>query len=126
MAIFGIGADLVRVDRIRGLLARHPERFPARILHAAERAELAGQGDAAAFLARRFAAKEAAAKALGTGIADGVRFDDFQVDHHPGGRPRLRCHGRAAELLERHGITACHLSLSDDGGYALAWVILER
>ncbi len=125
MAIFGIGTDLVQVTRIRDLLARHPRRFPARILHAAERAELAGQGDPAAFLARRFAAKEAAAKALGTGIAQGVRFDDFQVDHHPGGRPRLVCHGRAAELLAAHAVTACHLSLADDGGYAMAWVIFE-
>lgn len=125
MSIVGIGTDIVETDRIRGLLTRHAERFTTRVLSGPERRAMAAIADAAPYVARRFAAKEAAAKALGTGIAAGVTFQDFQVGHDPAGRPRLELSGRARELAEQSGVAAIHLSLSDERRYALAMVVLE-
>ncbi len=125
MAIHGIGSDLIRVARLAVVLERHGERFARRILDAGELAEYAGCADRAAFLAKRFAAKEAAAKALGTGIRNGLRLAHFGVGHDRLGRPHLRLSGRAAELAERSGIVASHLTLADEGGWAQAFVVLE-
>jgi holo-[acyl-carrier protein] synthase len=125
MAIHGIGSDLIRVARLEAVLARHGDRFAARILAFEEQADYARASDRAAFLAKRFAAKEAAAKALGTGIRDGLRLAHFAVAHDRRGRPLLNLRGRAAELAAAAGIVASHLSLSDEGGWALAFVVLE-
>ncbi len=125
MPIFGIGTDIVSIERIERVYRAHPERFPARILHPHELAEFSEAPSPAAFLAKRFAVKEAAAKALGTGFRDGLRYDDFVVDHNALGRPLLRCYGRAAALLRIHNVVATHLSIADEVRYALAYVILE-
>ncbi len=125
MAIHGIGSDLIRVARLAAVLERHGERFARRILDAGELADYAGTPDRAAFLARRFAAKEAAAKALGTGIRDGLRLAHFGVGHDAMGRPVLRLNGRAAELARARKIVASHLTISDEGGWAQAFVVLE-
>ncbi|MDM7485998.1 MAG: holo-ACP synthase, partial [Vibrio metschnikovii] len=79
----------------------------------------------ARFLAKRFAAKEAAAKALGTGIANGVTFHDFQITNDAQGKPHLTLHGRAQQLAEAMQVTSIHLSLSDERHYAVATVIFE-
>ncbi len=126
MPIAGIGSDIVQIDRVRRIWRRYPARFPQRILSDAESAELGGQADPAAFLARRFAAKEAAAKALGTGISQGVAFTDFTVSHTGAGQPRLELRGRALEVMQQQSIESAHLSISDDAGYAVAFVVLER
>ncbi len=125
MPIAGIGSDIVSIARIRQVLRRHPQRFAQRILSEAERADLARSADAAAFLARRFAAKEAAAKALGTGISRGIAFTDFCVSHSPSGQPVLKIRGRAQEIMDRRAIASGHLSISDDADYAVAFVVLE-
>ncbi len=125
MAIFGIGTDVVDVRRIAALHRRHPERFPRRILVGAELADFAATRAKAAFLAKRFASKEAASKALGLGFRQGLRFTDFEVTHNDLGRPALRLHGRAAELAARAGIEAIHLSIADEAETAVAFVLLE-
>ncbi len=126
MAIHGIGSDLIRVSRLAAVLQRHGDRFAARILAAEEQRDYASTPDRAAFLAKRWAAKEAAAKALGTGIRDGLRLAHFAVGHDAMGRPTLSLTGRASELAEAAGIVASHLSISDEGGWAQAFVVLER
>jgi len=120
-----MGTDLVAVDRIRDALARHGDRFLARVLTAGEQAACRDRGDPAQCVASRFAAKEAAAKALGTGFSDGVRLLDLEVARQPGHPPRLHLHGAAAERARSQGVVRAHLSLSDEAGLALATVILE-
>lgn len=123
--IVGLGNDLVAVERIRRALDRSGERLIGRLLTDRERKIGEQRQDPALYLASRFAAKEAAAKALGTGIHKGVRFRDLEVCRSPGHPPELRLHGQAAERGERLGVVRSHLSLSDEKDYALATVILE-
>ena len=126
MAIFGIGTDVVDVRRIASLHGKHPERFHRRILAGGELDDFAASAAKTSFLAKRFAAKEAASKALGLGFRQGVRFTDFEVTHNALGRPALRFHGKAAELAGEFGIDAIHLSISDEAHTAVAFVVLER
>lgn len=107
-------------------MERHGERFLQRIFTAAEIAYCQRKRHTAAeSLAARFAAKEAGAKALGTGIAKGVGWREIEVAHLPGGRPTLRLHGRAAERAAAMGVTGVHLSLSHGRDLAIASVVLE-
>jgi holo-[acyl-carrier protein] synthase len=124
--ILGIGTDLADVRRVQQVWQRHPERFPLRLLAASEQLDFSRSPQPARFLARRLAAKEALAKALGTGLATGVRLRDIAVTHAPTGAPILLLGGVAALQLARHGSTRLHLSLSDDGDYALAYVLIEQ
>lgn len=123
MAIVGIGADLVDTQRVRSVWDRHGRRFVDRILTVNERAQWNGQE--AGFLARRFAVKEAAAKALGSGIAEGVTFHDFELDHDHLGRPMLQFTGAARQRSKALGVTAVHVTISDERTLALAFVVLE-
>lgn len=123
MKVIGVGVDIVSIERIAGLHARHGMRFAQRILAPAERAQLPAAA-AAAFLAKRFAAKEALAKALGTGFRDGVRFADIEVTHNSRGRPALKLHGAAAALAAGLGVRETHLSVADERRYAIAHVLL--
>ncbi|MBF0165041.1 MAG: holo-ACP synthase [Magnetococcales bacterium] len=128
--ILGIGTDLVEIARIGKALERHPERFAAKVFTDAERQACARRQETAC-LAKRFAAKEAMAKALGTGMRDGVWFTGMEVENDPLGRPTLRVNGETARRLEtlrdRSGAqkVVIHLSLADEGGFALAHVVLE-
>lgn len=127
--IHGIGIDLVTVARVRGVHARFPGRFARRILTADELTELAGLApgiDAARFLAKRYAVKEAAVKALGTGEREGVLLRDFGLAHDALGRPELRIEGTGAARCRSVGVTASHVSLSDEGDLVTAFVVLER
>ncbi len=85
--IYGVGIDIVEVERVRRVLCRHPSRFPAKVLHPRERALYDGQRDPAAFLARQFALKEAVAKALGRGFARGLHPSRILVGRDGAGRP---------------------------------------
>lgn len=124
--IVGIGVDLCEISRIARTVTRHGERFLQRIFTPAEIAYcLRKRHTAAESLAARFAAKEACAKALGTGIANGVGWREIEVTHLPGGRPTLLLHGRAAERAAAAGVTAVHLSLSHGRDLAIASVVLE-
>ncbi|MEX0385811.1 holo-ACP synthase [Spiribacter onubensis] len=131
MSIVGIGTDIVETARLERMQADHGERLAARLLAGSEwpgyrRALSSGPGEAAAFLARRFAAKEAAAKALGCGIGGEAGFRDVRVTHDEAGAPVLRFDGPAARRAERLGVQAAHLSISDERRYAIAMVVLER
>jgi holo-[acyl-carrier protein] synthase len=113
------GTDLVSVARIAGLIDRHGEHFLARIYTPAER-DLCGPRVES--LAARWAAKEAVAKALGTGIG-AVAFREIEVLHDDCRCPRLLLHGAAAELAAARGLTQWSISLAHDGGMALAFVV---
>jgi len=114
-----IGVDLIEVERIRQASERHGERFFARFFTATERAQC---GDNAARLAGRFAAKEAAAKALGTGIGV-VRWLDIEIDSDDGGQPHLHLHGAAAARAAQMGLEAWQVSLSHTREHAMAFVV---
>lgn len=122
--IFGIGTDIVSVSRMDAALARHGERFAWRILSTDEHAAYHAAPNKARFLAKRFAAKEAAAKALGTGFANGLSLHHISVTHDGAGRPLLHFSGHGNELLEQLGVGASHLSISDEHDYAVAFVTL--
>ncbi len=124
--IVGTGTDLTDIARIQQSITRYGERFLPRIYTAREilYCQSKRHGAAASFAAR-FAAKEAGAKALGTGIAKGISWQEIEVTHLPGGRPTLLFHGRAAEQSAAMGVTAVHLSLSHERDLAIAMVILE-
>lgn len=124
--IIGIGHDVCRIDRMAALLARFGDRIARKCLHAEEWPHFVAASDPAAFLAKRFAAKEAAAKALGTGIAAGVTLKDFIVYKQAGnGQPHLRLSGVAAALAARHGAYRAHISLTDESPLASAFVVIE-
>jgi holo-[acyl-carrier protein] synthase len=124
--IFGIGTDIVQVARIHQCLERYGERFAERILSEGELREYRDNSRPSHFLARRFAAKEAAVKALGTGFRGGISLRDVTVHHDGAGRPLLAFQGRAAEIAGQRGINDVHLSLSDERDHAVAFVILGR
>lgn len=127
--IHGIGVDLVTVARVRAVHGRFAERFERRILTAAEREALLSLGtgaDPARFLAKRYAVKEAAVKALGTGERTGVLLRDFGLAHDALGKPELTVEGVGAERCERAGVSARHVSLSDEIDTVIAFVVLER
>jgi holo-[acyl-carrier protein] synthase len=124
--IFGIGTDIVSIKRIDDNLEKYGDRFARRIL---TQEELAGYQETVRkshFLAKRFAAKEAAAKALGTGFRDGLNLQDFSVSNDELGKPVLEFSPRAREELKSRGIGSCHLSLSDEHDYAVAFVTFEN
>jgi holo-[acyl-carrier protein] synthase len=124
--IIGIGIDIVHLERIRGTLGRHGERFLARILTDGERAYCARLKDPVPSVASRFAAKEATLKALGTGWSRGIKWSDVEVVRGEYGPPKIRLHGEAAAVAAELGGDLVHLSLTHDGGSAVAVAILER
>ncbi len=123
--IYGIGTDIVRVARIQRNVERYGEKFAARILSANELTDFRRAARPAHFLARRFAAKEAAAKAMGIGFVNGVRLRDIGVSHDANGKPLLVFEGAAATLLRARMIEHAHLSLADEEDHAVAFVVLE-
>ena len=124
--IVGIGTDLVTVTRVARVHARFGERFARRVLHARELSAYREAGDPARLLAKRFAVKEAAVKALGTGERGGVLLRDFRLSHDALGKPLLGATGEAEARCRALGVTAMHVSLSDEGDLVSAFVVLER
>lgn len=127
--IVGIGSDLCDIRRIEKSLQRFGERFTARLFTDVERVRSERKADRAASYAKRFAAKEACAKALGTGVHHGVYWRDMGVVNLASGQPTLALTGAANERLAAlipHGLSpVIHLSLTDDHPYAQAFVIIE-
>ena len=123
--ILGIGTDLARIQRFEDLLARRGEAISRRLLTPSEQAAMAQAAKPAAYLAKRFAAKEALLKALGTGLRDGLSWQQLEVSNDALGKPELQLTGRAAALAEQKGVQRIHLSISDEQEQALAFVVLE-
>ena len=124
--IIAIGTDIVEIARIAELLERQPQRFVKRILCPAELEQYASLGNPAAFLAKRFAAKEAIAKALGTGIGHGVSFQDMQISNDEKGAPHVQLSGGAAEVMQSRGGQRVLISLADERDYAIAYAMLSE
>lgn len=124
--IVGTGIDLVRVARVAGVYEKHGGRFVSHVLHEKELAEFEKAPDKARFLAKRFAVKEAATKALGTGQAQGVLLRHFYVIHNKHGKPLLHADSAAKKICTNIGAMAMHVSISDESEYAIANVILEK
>ncbi|MDH5547772.1 MAG: holo-ACP synthase [Gammaproteobacteria bacterium] len=122
--IHGIGTDIVEIERIKDGLERHGERFARRILSAGEYATYLEHSNPQGFLAKRFAAKEATAKALGTGFRDGLSLQHIEVVNDDLGKPQLVFHGAAQDLVAKLGVGEAHISLSDERHYAVAYVVL--
>ncbi|MGB3418611.1 MAG: holo-ACP synthase [Mesorhizobium sp.] len=127
--IIGIGSDLMDIRRIEKSLERYGERFVQRIYTEVEQARSEGRRARAASYAKRFAAKEACAKALGTGISQGVFWRDMGVANLPGGKPTMQLSGgalaRLEKLLPAGHRAAIHLTITDDYPLAQAFVIIE-
>ena len=127
--IYGIGSDIVGVARMVKAVERRGDKLAGRVLAPAEwevyrplRTE--NPRAASSFLAKRFAAKEAAVKAMGTGFRDGITLNSIEVSNNSLGAPQLRFSGMAAEFCRRHGITKALISLADEREYAVAFVTL--
>jgi holo-[acyl-carrier protein] synthase len=123
--ILGIGTDLCEIARIRSAEDRFGERFARKILVADELIRYRRHVKPAAYLAKRFAAKEAFSKALGTGIRYPVSWRQLAVVNSPTGRPMFRFSDELQSLLNRKGVTAVHLSITDETGIAGAYVMVE-
>ena len=123
MKLIGIGLDLVEVSRMKDLLDRHGERFKERTFTAGERAYCDKNASPAMHYAARFAAKEAVAKALGTGFADGVGWSDIEVTRAENGRPGIVLHNGAADRAKSMGITQVLLTLTHTKDTAAASVV---
>jgi len=125
MSIYGIGIDLCDIKRVEKSLGRHAEAFANKILHPNEKAIFDERKFKARYLAKRFAAKEAFAKAIGTGIAEGVILPDIEIKNDDLGKPYLVLHGKSQVKLDLIGATRIHLSISDEKHYAIAQVLIE-
>jgi holo-[acyl-carrier protein] synthase len=124
--IVGSGIDLAEIGRIRHSINRYGDRFLNRIYTPGEQAYCLRKRNSAESFAARFAAKEAGAKALGTGISRGVSWLEIEVIRQPGGRPTLQFHGRAAQVAARLGAVRAALSITHTKDLAMASVVLEN
>ncbi len=123
--IYGVGTDIVAVSRLRGMWERHGDRVLEKLLAPREADEFSRAGDKGRFLAKRFAAKEAFSKALGTGLRPPATLPAIAVGHDDMGKPVLAFSGQLEKMLADKQLKA-HLSISDEAEYAVAYVILEQ
>ena len=124
MAIKGIGTDIVEIARLERQVEKS-DLLAKRVLTESEMEIYAKHKFPARYLAKRFAAKEAAVKAIGIGIGNGISWQQLEVQSLESGQPLLRYSGYFAEVCEQMGVTASHLSIADEQHYAVATVILE-
>ncbi|AMG30142.1 holo-ACP synthase [Grimontia hollisae] len=125
MAVVGLGTDIVEIARLEKVIARTGDAFARRVLTEKELVTYSSSNFPARFLAKRFAVKEAASKALGTGIACGVTFHDFEVTNDELGKPVVEFSGVARKLADERGVQNIFLTLADEKRYAVATVLLE-
>ena len=124
--IAGIGVDIVDIARVQALLDRYGERFLRRVYTEAEVAYALGGANKAERLAGRFAVKEAVMKALGTGKTQGILWRDIETVRGLAGKPEVHLRGQAVKWAKLRGGSAGHISITHDGGKAVAFVILEK
>ena len=131
--IVGIGSDICNIQRIEEMIQKHPQSYMRRFFSASEQAEInsrdkISEREYACRIAKRFAAKEACSKALGTGLRSGTYWKDMQILHLQSGKPELHLNGGALNNLQKLAPSekfACHVSMSDDYPWAQAFVIIE-
>jgi holo-[acyl-carrier protein] synthase len=123
--IYGVGTDVVEIARVTALLEKYGERFARRVLCEPELRRFENHRLKANYLAKRFAAKEAFSKALGTGIRAPANWHGVWVRNLPSGKPVLEFSDALKNYLETRGVTSAHVSLSDEKGVAFATVVLE-
>ena len=123
--IYGVGTDVVEIGRIKAVLEKYGERFARKILCESELKRFNGHRLPANYLAKRFAAKEAFTKALGTGIRAPANWHGVWVRNLPSGKPVLEFSEALKKFMETKGVTSAHVSLSDEKGVAFATVVLE-
>ena len=126
MSIYGIGTDLVNINRVQRLYNKYGQKFVDKILLPEEKKLLQSNRDPVKFLANRFAGKEAAAKAFGTGFSQGVSWKDIGVTKNLSGQPKLIFSKKIKTLFSQKEILSAHISLTDDHPWAIAFVILEK
>ena len=125
MPVVGLGTDIIQIDRL-ALQIQKSDRLASRILTENEKLQFDKHKYSIRFLAKRFAAKEAAVKALGTGIGNGISWQQIEVRNHQSGQPYLVFSGRFAEICIQRGINNSFVSISDEQDYAVATVLLEQ
>ena len=123
--IYGVGTDIVNIERVKKILSKNRDGFVKRVLSEHEQALFANKADSAAYFAKRFAAKEAFAKALGTGIGREVSFQDLTVRNNENGKPHFIPSEKLRQYLVENNIKQAHLSISDENQNAIAFVVLE-
>lgn len=123
--IVGVGVDIAETKRFENLYSRYGERIVRRILTESEQVEFGRRNNPASYLATRFAAKEAAAKALGTGFGCGVGYKSIEIKNNNQGKPMLKFINSALELARQKQVENVFVSLSDEKHYVVAMVILE-
>lgn len=123
--IYGIGTDIADIKRIEKAFSLHPKRFAEKLLSEVEMLLFSQTKSPVNFLAKRWAAKEAFAKACGTGIRHPVLFPLISITRDELGKPKLSTHGQLSDWLAERGVTHQHISLSDESGLVVAFVIVE-
>lgn len=123
--IYGIGTDIVSIERFQRFMDTGNSAIIERLFTPIERSRCGSRKDVASCLAARFAAKEAFLKALGTGLRDGISWQEIEVSNNDLGKPELSLSGKAAEFFEANKLVSVQLSMSHDGGNAIAMVVLE-
>ena len=123
--IYGIGTDIVNIDRVKKILSKNRDGFVKRVLSEHEQALFVNKADSAAYCAKRFAAKEAFAKALGIGIGRVVGFQDLTIRNNENGKPYFIPSEKLRQYLIEKSIKHAHLSISDESQNAIAFVVLE-
>ena len=126
MSIYGIGTDIVSIERIRAALGRHDERFARKVLSDTELEKFGSLKDGATYVAKRFAAKEAFFKALGASSSTANTWHQLSVVNDAVGKPSLACGPLLSASLHEKKISSTHVTLSDERTHAVAFVILER
>ena len=124
--LYGVGTDIVRVSRMQENIERYGDKFSRKILTSNELDDYNNTARPAHFLAKRFAAKEAAAKAMGIGFSRGMSLRDIGVNHDDNGKPVLEYFSRAKELLRELGIGESYISIADEDDHAVAFVTLMQ
>ena len=127
--IYGVGTDLVDIERVKKILSKNRDGFVKRVLSEHEQALFANKADSAAYCAKRFAAKEAFSKALGSGFRNGLNFNDISVFNGKYGKPSIRINNKLKILIKKKFKTTkinTLLSISDEKKYSIAYVIIEK
>ncbi|CAL4320546.1 holo-ACP synthase [Buchnera aphidicola] len=125
MSIIGVGIDIIKISRLKNIVKKFGKKFIKRILSKKEFQEFSNNPKDISFLAKRFAAKEAASKSLGIGIQNNIQLNHFEVYHDHLGKPKINFLKQAKIFLKKLNIKSIHISITDEKKYACAVIIIE-